>query len=325
MTLMAKKIIAILEQRDGYIKKSSLETAGIASCLALSAGYTPVALVIGDVINNLAQVANYGIADIIHLKGAELAHYSSSAYKELAINIINELQAELVLLPHTAFGKDIAPRLAVHFQAGIIPDCVELSITPGNNFHGVRPIFGGKAFEEIETITTMSIATVRPNAIKAKGEKVSPVITVKDAVAASRTCVVTELVKKEGRPDVAEAEIVVSGGRGMKGAENFALLEKLADTLHGAVGASRAAVDAGWRPHEEQVGQTGKTISPALYIACGISGAIQHLAGMATAKCIVAINKDKDAPVFSIADYGITGDLFDIVPALTEEIKKLQE
>ena len=189
-----------------------------------------------------------------------------------------------------------------------------------------RPAYAGKALIDVKLLSNKKVITLRPNVFKAQVLDNPPPaeLVVKEVSDVNLKSKVTSFKKSEGKLDVAEADIIVSGGRGMKGPENFHLIEELADTLSAAVGASRAVVDAGWRPHSEQVGQTGKTVSPTLYVACGISGAIQHLAGMSSSKYIVAINKDKDAPIFSVADYGITGDLFEIIPALTAEIKKLK-
>jgi electron transfer flavoprotein alpha subunit len=197
----------------------------------------------------------------------------------------------------------------------------------GNDIVCRRPVYAGKAFIDLKILSNAKVITIRPNVFKAQVQdpSSSPEIVVKEITSPDIRDKVIEFKKAEGKMDVSEADIIVSGGRGMKGPENFHLIEKLADVLGAAVGASRAVVDAGWRPHSEQVGQTGKTVSPTLYVACGISGAIQHLAGMSSSKYIVAINKDKDAPIFNIADYGITGDIFEIIPALTEEIKKVKQ
>ncbi|NNL20633.1 MAG: electron transfer flavoprotein subunit alpha/FixB family protein, partial [Ignavibacteriaceae bacterium] len=187
-----------------------------------------------------------------------------------------------------------------------------------------RPIYAGKALMDVKLTTDKKVISLRPNVFKAEASEnpSDSEINVKEISSPNLNTKVTEFKKAEGKLDVAEADIIVSGGRGMKGPENFHLIEELADAFGAAVGASRAVVDAGWRPHREQVGQTGKTVSPTLYVACGISGAIQHLAGMSSSKYIVAINKDKDAPIFNVADYGITGDVFEILPALREEVTK---
>jgi electron transfer flavoprotein alpha subunit len=203
-------------------------------------------------------------------------------------------------------------------------DCVNLQVESGEVV-ATRPIYAGKAFVKVKLSSDVKVFTIRPNVFKAElFDSGSASVETKEISNPNLKAKVVSFKKSEGKLDVAEADIIVSGGRGMKGPENFNLIESLADSLGAAVGASRAVVDAGWRPHREQVGQTGKTVSPSLYVACGISGAIQHLAGMSTSKYIVAINKDKDAPIFSVADYGIAGDVFEILPVLTEEIQKIR-
>jgi electron transfer flavoprotein alpha subunit len=222
-------------------------------------------------------------------------------------------------------GKDVSPRVAARLEAGLAVDCTNLRLNSGEII-ATRPVYAGKAYIDIKINSAIKIYSLRPNVFKPEKTGAGNVsveklnISFEDKDFASQ---VREVVVSSEKLDVAEADIVVSGGRGLKGPENFYLVEDLAKVLGGAAGASRAVVDAGWRPHGDQVGQTGKTVSPKLYIACGISGAIQHLAGMSSSKCIVAINKDKDAPIFQIADYGIVGDVFEILPVLTEELKKV--
>jgi electron transfer flavoprotein alpha subunit len=222
-------------------------------------------------------------------------------------------------------GKDISPRISAKLEAGLVTDCTDIRTEDGNII-ATRPVYAGKAYIDVKVSSPVKIFTLRPNVFKpvkvdgvtAETEKLDVSLTDADY-----NVQVKEIVVSSEKLDVTEANIVVSGGRGLKGPENFYLVEDLAKVLGGAAGASRAIVDAGWRPHSDQVGQTGKTVAPALYIAVGISGAIQHLAGMSSSKCIVAINKDKDAPIFQIADYGITGDALEIMPALIEEFKKV--
>ena len=323
---MTNKILAILEQREGLIKRSGFEAACTAVNLAKDLNTSAEAVVVGDVISNLNEVSKYGIQKIIHLKNSELANYSSSGYTEALTNLVKEANYNVLILSNTALGKDLAPRLSVKLEAGCAVDCVKLNLS-GNDIILTRPTYAGKALIDVKLLSTNKVITIRPNVFKAQVvENSAPVeIIVKEISQVNLKSKVTSFKKSEGKLDVAEADIIVSGGRGMKGPENFHLIEELAEALGAAVGASRAVVDAGWRPHNEQVGQTGKTVSPTLYVACGISGAIQHLAGMSSSKYIVAINKDKDAPIFSVADYGITGDLFEIIPALTSEIKKVKQ
>lgn len=322
---MANKILAVLEQREGKLKKSAFEAAATSARLAGELNLEAEAVVIGGEIENINDVAKYGVQKVTHFKNNDLVNYSSSAYTSLVAEFAGEISAEYLVFVDTAFGKDLAPRVAVKLNAGCLIDCVQLDVEDGG-VKATRPIYAGKALMEIKPKSDKKVITLRPNVFKAEaaGEGSANVET-KNVDAPDLSTRVIEFKKSEGKMDVAEADIIVSGGRGLKAPENFKLVEDLADVLGGAVGASRAAVDAGWRPHREQVGQTGKTVTPSLYIACGISGAIQHLAGMSSSKYIVAINKDKDAPIFGIADYGITGDVFEVLPALTEEIKKIKQ
>jgi electron transfer flavoprotein alpha subunit len=322
---MANNILAVLEQREGSLKRSAFEVVNKAANLAKELNTIAEAVVVGDTINNLNEISKYGIQKITHLKNSELANYSSSGYTEVISNLAKESDFDILILSNTALGKDLAPHLSIKLDAACVVDCIKISVS-GNDIICTRPTYAGKALVDLKLLSNKKVITIRPNVFKAQVTENSnpPEIVVKDITSANLRSKVTEFKKSEGKLDVSEADIIVSGGRGMKGPENFHLIEELAETLGAAVGASRAVVDAGWRPHSEQVGQTGKTVSPTLYIACGISGAIQHLAGMSSSKFIVAINKDKDAPIFNVADYGITGDLFEILPALTSEIKKVK-
>ena len=322
---MAKKILVVLEQRDGQIKRSAFEAASEAAILAKDLNTTADAVVVGDSISNISDISKYGIKKIIHFKNSDLTNYSSSGYTDLISGLAKESEYDLLILSNTTLGKDLAPRLSVRLNAACVVDCIKLSIS-GTELTCTRPIYAGKALVDVKLLSDKKVITLRPNVFKAHiVETASPAETiVKEVSNVNLRSKVSAFKKSEGKLDVAEADIIVSGGRGLKGPENFHLIEELAESLGAAVGASRAVVDAGWRPHSEQVGQTGKTVSPSLYIACGISGAIQHLAGMSSSKYIVAINKDKDAPIFNVADYGITGDLFEIIPVLTTEIKKLK-
>jgi electron transfer flavoprotein alpha subunit len=323
---MANKILAVLEQREGTIKRSGFEAASTAAKLAKDLNTSAEAVVVGDAISNINEVSKYGIQKVIHLKNSELANYSSSGYTEVITNLAKENNYDILILSNTSLGKDLAPRLSIKLEAGCVVDCVKLNLS-GSDLILTRPVYAGKALVDVKILSDKKVITLRPNVFKAQvTENSAPAEKViKEISGVNLKSKVTAFKKSEGKLDVAEADIIVSGGRGMKGPENFHLIEDLAESLGAAVGASRAVVDAGWRPHNEQVGQTGKTVSPTLYVACGISGAIQHLAGMSSSKYIVAINKDKDAPIFNVADYGITGDLFEIIPALTNEIKKVKQ
>lgn len=321
---MAEKILAVLEQREGSLKKVSFETASVAFSLANQLGLSAEAVVLGNEINNLNDLSKYGIGKVTHFKNEQLLNYSPTAYTDAIASFAKETGAKILVFPNTAMGVDLAPRVAVRLNSGVVMDCMKLEVKD-NDVIATRPVYAGKALIDVKLTSDIKIFTIRPNVFKPQNvDSTSVEINVQPVDNPNLKTRVTSFKKSEGKLDVAEADIIVSGGRGMKGPENFHLIEELADVLGAAVGASRAVVDAGWRPHREQVGQTGKTVSPSLYIACGISGAIQHLAGMSSSKYIVAINKDKDAPIFNVADYGIAGDVFEILPALTEEIKKLK-
>jgi len=322
---MAKKILVVLEQREGRLKRSAFEAAGTASKISSDLNLESQAIVIGDEVENINEISKYGIKKIIHFRNKILADYSPSAYTDIISDYSKEVSANYLLFANTSLGRDLATRISVRLNAGCLMDCVNLDTSSGEII-ATRPIYAGKALIDVKLKSDVKILTIRPNVFKAipleNGSKTE--IVIKEINSPNIKTKVIEFKKSEGKLDVAEADIIVSGGRGMKGPENFYLIENLAEALGGAVGASRAVVDAGWRSHREQVGQTGKTVSPTLYVACGISGAIQHLAGMSSSKYIVAINKDKDAPIFNITDYGIAGDIFEIIPLLTEEIKKIK-
>ena len=319
---MANKFLVFVEQHSGTIKKSSFEVLKKGSELSISQNAIIEAVIIGDVVNNLESIGEYGVNKVTHLQNAQLSNYSVSGYSNLLVSFAKEIEADTILFAHTSMGKDLAAILSVKLNAGIIVDCISLDTEDGK-LVATRPVYAGKALVKVESKSSKTIFTLRPNVFTigetsdTKAEVVNK--NVDDINLSNR---VTSVSKAEGKLDVAEADIIVSGGRGLKAAENFGMIEELAELLGAATGASRAAVDAGWRPHSDQVGQTGKTVSPNLYIAVGISGAIQHLAGMRSSKFIVAINKDKDAPIFQVADYGIAGDAFEVVPALIEELKK---
>ena len=319
------KILALAEQREGKFKKSAFEVTSAARRIAGELNAELITLVIGKNIEGIAkELGPYGASRILVADDQRLHFYSTTAYARIVADVARREDVSVIICSASQMGKDLVPRIGAILSAGIASDCTALAVIDGG-IVATRPVYAGKALIDIKVSSPVKIFSLRPNVFTAAPvngasaviEKVGVQLTDNDF-----SVKVTGVEVAEGRPDVTEATIVVSGGRGVKGPENFHLIEKLADVLSGAVGASRAVVDAGWRPHDEQVGQTGKTVSPTLYIACGISGAIQHLAGMSSSKYIVAINKDKDAPIFQIADYGIVGDLFEVVPALTEELKK---
>jgi electron transfer flavoprotein alpha subunit len=318
------KILAFAEQRDNKLKKSAFETVRAARTIADQFGGECVALVIGSGVQDISSsLGGYGASRILVVDEPRLLQHSNTAFSKVIAEVASKEGTEIVFLPASQMGKDLAPRVAAKLDAGLVSDCTALKVESGNII-ATRPIYAGKALVTVRVKTPVKVFSLRPNVFSAgvpeesqvKSEKVSVGLT--DADFGS---VVKEVKVASGRPDVTEADIIVSGGRGLKGPENFHLIEELADVLGAGVGASRAVVDAGWRPHDEQVGQTGKTVSPTMYIACAISGAVQHLAGMSSSKYIVAINKDKDAPIFQLADYGIVGDVFEVLPELTTQLK----
>jgi electron transfer flavoprotein alpha subunit len=319
------KILAFAEQREGKFKKSAYEVTQAAQKIAGQLSGELLTLVVGDAVEAIAaELAPYGARRVVVAEDPRLRLYSTTAYAKIVAEVAKREGATMLFFPASQMGKDLAPRVAAKLDGGLIPDCTSLRVE-GGEVIAMKPVYAGKAFCEMRATSPVKLFTLRPNVFTASPVDGGGTKVEKAAVELGESdfrARVTAVKIAEGRPDVTEASIIVSGGRGMKGPENFHLVEKLADVLGGGVGASRAVVDAGWRPHDEQVGQTGKTVSPSLYIACGISGAVQHLAGMSSSKYIVAVNKDKDAPIFQVADYGIVGDVFEILPALTNELKK---
>ena len=316
-------VLVYAEHKDGKIKKVTHELLAEAA----RSGAEPVAFVAGQSVEGLSKdLAAMGAKRVIVAQGDAVKFYSNEAYGKLFVAAVKSVNPSIILMGASAQGKDLAPRVAALLGVGLASDCVKLKIE-GDKLKATRPLYAGKALADVEFVGPAPyFATVRPNAVSIAPlqEGAQAGVTVQPLDTGALKSAVKDIVKgASAKLDVTEANIVVSGGRAMKNAENFALLEKLAEVLpNSAVGASRAAVDAGYRPHRDQVGQTGKVVSPTLYIACGISGAIQHLAGMRTSKVIVAINKDPEAPIFQVADYGIVGDLFEVIPLLTEEFKK---
>lgn len=319
-------ILAFAEQRDGKLKKNAFEIVRAARAIADQTDGQVIALLVGNTVKALgSELGGYGAHKVLAVEDPRLALYSTTAYAKVIAEVARSINADAVFLAATAMGKDVAPRVAIKLQAGLAVDCTALRVE-GGTIIASRPVFAGKALTDVSITTAVKVFSLRPNVFTAGAGDGTQAPVENFSVALSDedfSVAVKEVTQATGKLDVAEADIIVSGGRGLKGPENFHIIEELAAALGGAVGASRAAVDAGWRPHDEQVGQTGKTVSPSLYIAVGISGAIQHLAGMSSSKYIVAINKDKDAPIFQVADYGIVGDAFEVVPVLTKEVRKL--
>jgi electron transfer flavoprotein alpha subunit len=313
-------ILTFAEARDGRLRRASLEVVSEARRLAPALGASVEAVLVGAGGAALAGELSAQGADRVRVfDDAALVAYATESYARALAQAIADTKPSVVLIAFTAMGKDLAPRVAARVGAGLASDCVALEVKDGR-LVARRPMYAGKAYARVEWAGEPQMATLRPNVFPLGAQDASrPVEVVRATVDASaRARVTATTATAQGRLPLTEAQIIVSGGRGLKGPENFHLVESLADALGAAVGASRAVVDAGWVDHQLQVGQTGRTVSPSLYVACGISGAIQHLAGMSTARCIVAINKDPDAPIFKIADYGVLGDLFEILPRLTE-------
>ncbi|KJS20166.1 MAG: electron transfer flavoprotein subunit alpha [Clostridiaceae bacterium BRH_c20a] len=328
---MSKGIWVFIELRNAKITNSSYEllSAGRKFADKLEQDFT--AVLFGYNIESLTDaIAQYGVDKIILADDPKLEKYTTDAYATVLTDLIKAKQPETVFYSHSALVKDLAPRVAERLKTGVATDCIGVEISDDGQFKFTRALYAGKLFNQVYSPHARPVmATFRPNALGVEDpsgvrnvqmEKVKVQLNLENL----RTLVKEILGKVQNKMDLTEAEIIVSGGRGMKASENFKLLEELAEVLGGAVGASRAAVDSGWRDHSNQVGQTGKTVSPKLYIACGISGAIQHLAGMNSSRFVVAINKDPEANIFKIADYGIVDDLFKVIPLLTEEFKKMQ-
>jgi electron transfer flavoprotein alpha subunit len=326
---MAQGIWIVAEQREGELRKISFELTSEARRLADQMGQSVTAILLGsNMKGKAAELGKYGADKVIVADDDRLATYTTDAYASVIAQLAQSGEPAIILLGASVQGKDLSGRLAARLGVGMVQDCVAFSLENGN-LVAKRPIYAGKAYATVTFKNSVpQIATARPNVLELNepdGSKTAEVVDAEFSLDDSQLKTkVVEIIQEEGaKVDLTEAERIVSGGRGMKGPENYTILEELADIIDATVGASRSAVDSGWRPHSDQVGQTGKVVSPNLYIACGISGAIQHLAGMSTSKYIVAINKDPEAPIFQKADYGIVGDLFEVVPALTEEIKKI--
>ena len=325
---MAQGVWTIAEQREGEIRKITYEIVSEGRRLADALGQELTVILLGSNIKEkAAELGQYGADRVVVGDDPRLEPYTTDAYVSVISQLVKTDDPQILILGASVQGKDLIGRLAARLDVAMAQDCTIFAIEDGN-LVATRPIYAGKAYAKVTFENSVpQMASARPKVMaisepdpSRSAEVVDASFTLEDGDLKTK---VVEVAKDEsGKIDLTEADKIVSGGRGMKGPENYNILEELADLIGASVGASRAAVDAGWRPHTDQVGQTGKVVSPNLYIACGISGAIQHLAGMGTSKVIVAINKDEDAPIFQKADYGVVGDLFDVVPALTEEVKK---
>ena len=325
-----KGVFIFIEQTNGKIASVGYELLGKARELAKARDTQVTAVLFGYNVKQLSSnLARYGADRVVVIDDQALETYMTEPYTRALAEVVGRYKPEIVLYGASAIGRDMAPRVSARVHTGLTADCTGLAIGDDGLLMMTRPAFGGNIMATIVCKENRpQMATVRPGVMK----RIEPIEGAKCAVdeveipdlASSMNVQVLEIIDKiSTRMDISSAKVLVSGGRGMGGPENYAMLEKLADLLGGTVSASRAAVDAGWQEKDRQVGQTGKTVRPNLYIACGISGAIQHLAGMEESEIIVAINKDENAPIFEVADYGIVGDLFKVVPLLTEQVEKL--
>jgi len=323
---MGKTVLVVAEVKGGGVRKTALESLGAGRMIAERTGADVHAVLIGSgVAAAAATLAAHGAAMVHAVDAPAFAVYASETYTAALARLAREVGAGVVLFADTSLGKDQAPAVAVRLDAALATDVIAIEPQPDGYLKVVHPIYTGKVNAEyLLQNKPVQVVSVRPNVFPAAASAAGAgriETHAWDAERAPRAVVKEVVATSGGKVELAEADVIVSGGRSLKSAENFAIIEQLAEVLGGAVGASRAAVDAGYQPHSRQVGQTGKVVNPSLYVACGISGAIQHLVGMRTSKVIVAINKDASAPIFQNADYGIVGDLFEVVPALTQELR----
>lgn len=322
---MSHAYLVVAEVRAGALRQVTLEALHTVS-LIKEEGESAAAVLIGSQITPLAsELAEYVDGEVHVVDHPALENYNAEAYLQALTPVLDALNPHTVVFGHTAIGRDLAPLVAAHLEAGQISDITATQGT-GSSASFTRPIYAGKAFEQKQFTDGPRVITIRPNNIPAAGKAANPgtIVETDYSPAADLRSVIKDVIRKtSGKVDLTEAKFVVSGGRGVKSPEGFKPLEELADVLGGAVGASRGACDAGYCDYAMQIGQTGKVVTPEIYIACGISGAIQHLAGMSQSRVIIAINKDPEAPIFKVADYGIVGDLFEVVPLLTQEFKNV--
>src|SRR5438552_766479 len=316
-------VLIFIDTADGHVKKASFEAMSYGSKVAEQSGTTAEAVILGIVKDDLAELGKYGVKKIHHVNNDSLNHLDAQVFTNVIAQVAKASGSTIIIFSNNVTGKAIAPRLSVRLKAGLISGAVALPDT-SNGFVVKKNVFSGKAFANIAVNTDVKIIALNPNAYKIEIREGTAEVIFFNATVPSSKIKVTATKKASGEVPLTEAEIVVSAGRGMKGPENWGIIEDLAHALHAALACSRPVADAHWRPHNEHVGQTGIAIAPNLYIAIGISGAIQHLAGVNRSKVIVVINKDPEAPFFKAADYGIVGDAFEVVPKLTEAIKKIK-
>jgi len=316
-------VLIFIDTADGHVKKASLEAISYGAKVAEQLDTVAEGVVLGSVSDDLTMLGKYGVKKIHHVATDALNHFDAQVFTRVIAEAATATNAKVIVFSNNLSGKAIAPRLSVRLKAGLVSGAVALPET-SNGFVVKKNVFSGKAFANIAVSTDIKIIALNPNAYQViSGEGTAEVVALNAAVEAGKVKV-TAVNKTSGEVVLTEAEVVVSAGRGLKGPENWGMVEELAKTLHAATACSRPVADAHWRPHNEHVGQTGFAIAPNLYIAIGISGAIQHLAGVNRSKVIVVINKDPEAPFFKAADYGIVGDAFEVVPKFTEAIKKLK-
>lgn len=319
-------ILSIIEIKNNEIKNSSLEVLTESRRISIEKNQDNNVMIIGGSDeNNINTLKEYGIKSLFIDATKTIEKYSPELYRDVILEVIKLINPEIILFSGTSIGKDLAPRVSSNIKYNLVTECIDILIQ-SDGLQIKRPIFAGKIIETLKFTTNSIVLSLKTNSFNIEKVEINePIIKHVNYQRTNNDKLPTlkeTIYPQKETLDVSEATIIVSGGRGMKESKNFKLIEELAEILEAAVGASRAVVDAGWRPHSEQVGQTGKIVSPNLYIACGISGAIQHKVGMINSKCIVAINKDKNAPIFKFADYGIIGDVFEIIPDLIKELKK---
>lgn len=316
-------VLIYIDQAEGQIKKSSFEAASYGARLAEQTGTQAVAVVVGNSSADLSLLGKYGIKKVHHVNNETLNHFDAQTYTRVIAQVTEASQATIVVLSNNVNGKAIAPGLSARLKAGLVAGAVSLPDT-SNGFVVKKGVFSGKAFANVNILSPIKIIGLTPNAFSpVAGEGMAEVVVFNASIDAPR---VKHLAtnKVQGQIPLSEAELVISGGRGLKGPENWGMIEELAGLIGAATACSRAVADAHWRPHHEHVGQTGGSVSPNLYFAVGISGAIQHLAGVNRSKVIVVINKDPEAPFFKAADYGIVGDAFEVMPKIIDAVKKLK-
>ena len=316
-------VLIFIDQAEGHIKKTSFEALSYGSKLAEQLGTPAEAVILGKTNEDISSLGKYGVKKIYHVNNDALNNLDAQVYTNAIAQAVQTSGATVVVFSNNVDGKAIAPRLSAKLKAGLVSGAVALPDT-GNGFLVKKAVFSGKAFAKVAVNTSLKIISIQPNSYKVSaGEGTAEVVPLNVTIGAAKVKV-TAVNKVSGKVPLSEADRVVSGGRGLKGPENWGMIEEMADLIGAATACSRPVADSHWRPHHEHVGQTGLAIAPNLYIAIGISGSIQHLAGVNRSKIIVVINKDPEAPFFKAADYGIVGDAFDVVPKMNAAIKKMK-